>query len=817
MKVLKFGGTSVGSAESLAQVVGILKDNQEKGTPVAVVNSALSGITNLLVEAGQLASAGDEQYKTVLSTIERRHIQMIEETMATATQAQVLEKIGAYLQQLRDILHGVFLIRELSKRTGDVVLSFGERMASYLLSTYANQHGLATEVLDARKIIVTDANFGNARVFFDKTNKNIVNHFASSSKIQIITGFIAATEEGVTSTLGRGGSDYTAAIFGSALNAEKIEIWTDVDGVMTTDPRQVKKTYSLASLSYAEAMEMSHFGAKVIYPPTIAPAMIKNIPISIRNTFNPEFEGTLISSQSSNWDFDVKGISSISEVSLVNFQGSGIMGVPNVPYRLFNALSEAEINVIFITQASSERSISFAISPEDAQRTKQVLEAEFSPELSLHKVDAIEIRHDLSVVATIGENMRHQPGVAAKLFGALGRNGINVVSIAQGTSELNISVVVEKKDLGKTLNCLHDIYFLSDETRLNIFIAGVGLIGSTLLAQMKAQYENLLKEHLKINIVGIANSKQFYFDSEGIDLDNWKALLLEKGTKGNIDGFVDQMVDLNLSNAVFVDNTSSQLVVENYQRILNNSISITTPNKLASSGDFMKLQEIKQTAMRRGVKFFYETSVGAGLPVITTLNDLLNSGDKIQRIEGVLSGTLSYIFNSFKVGTSFSEIVKQAQAAGFTEPDPRDDLNGMDVRRKILILSREAGYQMDISDVAIEGILPDSCMQAPTVDDFFTELGKHDHHFENILKEAEADGKVLRFIACMEKGKATVSLKAVGPEHPFFSLSGSDNIISFTTSRYLERPLVVKGPGAGAEVTAAGVFAEVIRIFNHLS
>ncbi|WP_053406361.1 bifunctional aspartate kinase/homoserine dehydrogenase I [Persicobacter sp. CCB-QB2] len=817
MKVLKFGGTSVGSPEGLKQVIGILKDYQQKGEQVAVVNSALSGVTNQLVAVGKMACSNDPAYEEVLESIKQRHFEMVETIMTDETRTRVYNNIKVFLKELSDLLQGVNLIKELSKRTEDLILSFGERMASYLLSEYASQEGVAAEFADARRLIVTDGNFGNARVLFEATNRNIGEHFSKANHLQIITGFIASTEDGVTSTLGRGGSDYTAAIVGAALDADQIEIWTDVDGVMTTDPRRVKKTYSLKSLSYAEAMEMSHFGAKVIYPPTLAPAMAKSIPLSIRNTFNPDFEGTLISNASSDWDYDVKGISSIQEVALVNFQGSGIMGVPNVPNRLFNALSEAEINVIFITQASSERSISFAIAPDDGPRTKEVLEQEFNLEMINHKIDAVEIRYDLAVVATIGENMKHQPGVAAKLFGALGRNGINVVAIAQGTSELNISVVVERKDFSKTLNALHDIYFLSTETRLNLFIAGVGLIGSTLLNQIKAQYDNLLKQHLKINIVGIANSKQFLFDLDGIDLDNWKAELLERGRKGNIDDFVTEMVELNLSNSVFVDNTSSQAVVENYQRVLNNSISITTPNKLASSGDFLKLQEIKNTAYRRGVKFFYETSVGAGLPVITTLNDLLNSGDRIQKIEGVLSGTLSYIFNSFKAGTSFSEIVKEAQAAGFTEPDPRDDLNGMDVRRKILILSREAGYQMDISDVQIDGILPESCMQAPDVPAFFEELAKHDHHFEGLLKEAEAEGKVLRFIASMEGGKALVALKAVGPEHPFFSLSGSDNIISFTTPRYLERPLVVKGPGAGAEVTAAGVFAEVIRIFNYLS
>jgi aspartokinase/homoserine dehydrogenase 1 len=603
------------------------------------------------------------------------------------------------------------------------------------------------------------------------------------------------------------------AIFGAALNAEEIEIWTDVDGVLTTDPKQVKKAFSLDEMTYEEAMEMSHFGAKVIYPPTLQPAFQRKIPLRIRNTFNRKFEGTLIKGIADSSNYLVKGISSISDISLVNFQGSGMVGVPGVSSRLFGVLASNNVSLILITQASSEHSICFAIEPRDASLAKRAIEEEFEREIENGKIDPVTIEENMSIVAIIGENMAHTPGISGKLFNALGKNGINVAAIAQGSSERNLSIVIAKKDISKTLNTIHEVFFLSDVKTLNVFIAGVGLIGGTLINQIAQHNQDLLKDHkLKINIVGMANSKKMIFNEEGLPLDHWKDNLINHGVKGSITGLIQKMTEFNLSNAVFADCTSSMEVVNNYEEILKQSISITTPNKLASSGDLELFNRMKKLAVKNDVKFLYETNVGAGLPVITTLNDLKNSGDKILKIEGVLSGTLSYIFNSFKEGVKFSHVVREAKEKGFTEPDPRDDLNGMDVARKILILSREAGFDMNLEEVSINNILPKACIDAPTVDAFFDELQKSDDYFEELRINAQKENKVLRFIAKMENGNASVELQSVDSSNPFFALDGSDNMISFTTDRYLERPLVIKGPGAGAEVTAAGVFAEIIGL-----
>ncbi len=649
------------------------------------------------------------------------------------------------------------------------------------------------------------------------TVKNIKEYFKAHNQIQVITGFVSSTDKNETTTLGRGGSDYTASIFGSALDAEEIEIWTDVDGVLTTDPRQVKKAFSLSEMTYEEAMEMSHFGAKVIYPPTLQPAFKKKIPLRIRNTFNRDFKGTLIKSIADSGKYLVKGISSIREISLVNFQGSGMVGVAGVSSRLFGVLADNSINLILITQASSEHSICFAIDPKDGALAKKVIEEEFSREIEAGKIDLIAIEEHMSIVAIIGENMANTPGISGKLFNALGKNGVNVAAIAQGSSERNVSIVIAQKDTSKTLNTIHEVFFLSDIKTLNVFIVGVGLIGGTLIEQIASHNQKLVKDHaLKINIVGMTNSKKMIFSDEGLDLENWKDRLVNKGEPTSISGFIEKMEKLNLQNSVFIDCTSSADVVNEYERVLKHSVSIATPNKLASSGDFQLFRTLKALALKNDVKFVYETNVGAGLPVITTLNDLKFSGDKILKIEGVLSGTLSYIFNSFTDGAKFSEVVKQARDQGFTEPDPRDDLNGMDVARKILILSREIGMDISLDDVKINNILPQSCIDADSVDAFFDELEKANDYFEELRIEAEKSGKVLRFIAKMNNGRASVGLESVDQTNPFFALDGSDNMISFTTDRYLERPLVIKGPGAGAEVTAAGVFAEIISISHFL-
>ncbi len=817
MKVLKFGGSSVGSAGSIRKVVDIIADYKKTGIHVAAVSSAMAGVTNKLLKLGQKAASNDPDYQVLLKEIEKLHFNTLKDLLKVKNQSHALASVKKILNELEDLTHGVYLLKELSPRTTDLLLSFGERLSCYIINAYAQQEGLDSELLDARLLIRTDDCFGNARVKVELTEQNIRAYFREHPAIQIITGFISSTEKNETTTLGRGGSDYTAAIFGAALDAEEIEIWTDVDGVLTTDPRHVKKAFSLSEMTYEEAMEMSHFGAKVIYPPTLQPAFKKQIPLRVRNTFNRGFPGTLIKSTAGSGNYLVKGISSITDISLVNLQGSGMVGVAGVSSRLFGALAQHNINIILITQASSEHSICFAIEPKDSSKARRVIEREFDREIKNGKIDSVVVEKDMSIVAIIGENMAKTPGIAGKLFNALGKNGINVAAIAQGSSERNLSIVISQKDISKTLNTIHEVFFLSEIKTLNVFLIGTGLIGSTLISQIARHNENLIKEHaLKINIVGMANSKKMIFNEEGLPLEGWKGNLMKKGRKSTAATFVDRMIAMNLQNSVFVDCTSSHEVVNEYEKVLKYSISITTPNKLAGSGDLERFRKLKKLAVRNDVKYQYETNVGAGLPVITTLNDLINSGDKILKIEGVLSGTLSYIFNAFKKGRRFSEVVSEAREKGYTEPDPRDDLNGMDVARKILILAREAGHDLCLEDVEIRNILPPACIQASTIDDFFIELEKADDHFEQLRDEAERKGEVLRYIARMEDGKATVGLESVDASNPFYTLDGSDNMISYTTDRYLERPLVIRGPGAGSEVTAAGVFAEIISISHYL-
>ncbi len=817
MKVLKFGGSSVGSPGHIKQVAQIIGDKIEKGENPVVVTSAMMGVTNDLVAVGKMAAEDDENYKELANKIINRHVETIKSLIDIKSQSSTIAQLKFLTNNLEDLLHGVFLLKELSPRTLDLMLSFGERFSSLIISAYLNQTGIPAEWLDTRQLIKTNTNFGNAKVIENLTAENIKRYFETHTKLQVATGFIGSTLRGETTTLGRGGSDYTAALLGAALEVEAIEIWTDVDGVMTTDPKKVKNAFPQPSLSYLEAMEMSHFGAKVIYPPTLQPAFTKKIPLQIKNTFNPEFEGTLISEKAEVKDFPVKGISSIEKIALINLTGSGMVGVPGISSRLFGALAAREINVILITQASSEHSICFAIAPEQAELARMAINDEFALEMQSNKIDEVTIQTELSIVAIIGENMRNTPGISGKMFDAMGKNGINVVAIAQGSSELNLSVVISHFDLTKTLNTLHEAFFLSDVKTVHLFMVGTGLIGGTLLDQIKKQEEYLLNEHMiQFKLAGITNSKKMHFNREGIELEAWKEYLDHSTEISDIKEFVEKMNHMNLANSIFVDCTASQQVVDIYEKVLDSNISITTPNKLASSGPLEKYNVLYRLSRRKSVKFLYETNVGAGLPVITTLNDLKISGDWILKIEGVLSGTLSYIFNSFNGSKKFSEVVREAKEKGYTEPDPRDDLNGMDVVRKILILSREVGYEMEIDEVKNDLILPESCFKVKSVDEFFKELETHDDYFSELLEKAKKENKKLRFIASMEDGKAWVGLQSVGPDHPLYPLSGSDNMLSFTTTRYKDRPLVIKGPGAGAEVTAAGVFAEIISLANYL-
>ncbi len=820
MKVLKFGGSSVASAERIAQVARIVQSYLARGEQVAVVVSAMGGVTDSLIRMSQVAASGNLEYKSALEEFSRRHRQVVDSLITgESLHRPVFDEIVEGQVELGNLLQGLFLTRDLTPRTLDYILSFGERSSAFLLAQVLRQFGTPARYVNARNLILTDDHYGSARVFADETEEKVKAHFAAhTEEVSVITGFIASTREGITTTLGRGGSDYTVSILGAALGVEEIQIWTDVDGVMTADPRRVSQAFPVRSMSYEEALEMSHFGAKVIYPPTIIPALEKKIPIRIKNTFNPEDPGTLISDSPEPYLHTVKGISSISDITLITLAGSGMFGASSFAARLFNVLATRQINAILITQGSSEHSISFAIRPEDTEKARKGIEEEFALEMKASYLEPIRIDRNLAIIAVIGDNMKSRPGISGKFFTALGKNGVNVIVTAQGSSERNISVVIHREDEAKALTAVHDVFFLSNYYILNLFVVGVGLIGSTLLEQIRLQADWLREEQfVQVRVVGLANSRRMLLSPGGIPLDSWKDDLMTQGEEANLGQFVERMKAMNLANSVFIDNTAEDSIRHYYPDILRHAISISTPNKVAVSSELASYRLLKQLAEEHSVKFFYETNVGAGLPVITTLTDLINSGDRILKIEAVLSGSLSFIFNNFREGVRFSDVVLQARERGYTEPDPRIDLSGKDVARKLLILARESRKPMEMTDLEVENILPQPCLDAPTVEAFLTELAHHDDHFEQLRAAAAKDGKVLRFIATLEGDRAFVSLQALGPDSPFYQLSGSDNMIVFTTSRYHERPLVIKGPGAGAEVTAAGIFAEILRIGYYLS
>jgi len=818
MKILKFGGSSVGSSEKIINVINIISSVLRKDKKIVVILSAFQGITDELIKISELASIGNNKYQELFKDLDHRHILAAKDLISIKKQSNILANIKLSLNELEDVIHGVYLVKELSPRTLDFILSFGERLSAYIIANALSDKGIPSEYLDSRKLVRTDNNFGNAKVDFEITTKQIKDYFKSHNQLQVITGFIGTTVNNETTTLGRGGSDYTAAIFGAALNASEIQIWTDVDGVMTADPRKVKNAFSLPHITYEEAMELSHFGAKVIHPPTIQPAFSKKIPIVIKNTFNPEFSGTIINNKPNSSKFTIKGLSSIDNISLIRVQGSGMIGVSGIAKRIFSALAEVKINVILISQASSEHSLCIAVLPQYAQLAKKSIEKEFKFEIFENLVNYPIVENNVSIVAVVGENMRNYPGISGKVFQALGRNGINVMAIAQGSSELNISTVISKDHETKALNALHDSLFLSKEKSVNIFLVGTGLIGGTLLNQIENQIDYLSKEFsLEFKIIGLANSRKMLINPGGIDVKTWKDELNSKGLHTDLEKFIENMRALNLSNSVFIDCTASKVVVEKYPEIFSSNISIVTPNKIANSANYGFYQNLKQLALKHNVKFLYETNVGAGLPIIGTLKDLVSSGDEIQKIEGILSGTLSYIFNSFSKEKPFSEVVKLAKEKGYTEPDPREDLSGMDVARKLLILAREAGLTLELKDIKIEKILPPEVEKAKSVNEFFIKLKKYDKDFECMREKAAAKGNLFRYIASLEKGKAKISMQEVNTDHPFYFLSGIDNVIAFTTKYNQERPVVVKGPGAGAEVTASGVFADIIRAARYLS
>lgn len=817
MKVLKFGGTSVGSPEALGFVLSVIQKNLFEHEKIIVVCSAMSTVTNKLLEAGKLAANGDKTYSNLIKEVESKHLLAVTSLINNDAQNEINTQIKKLISDLSDILKGVFLLKELSKRSEDLVLSFGELLSCTIISQFIQQNGINAKFVDSRKLIKTNSNFGNAQVNFTKTDQNLIEFVKHLDYIPIITGFIASNDIEETTTLGRGGSDYTASIIGAGVNADVIEIWTDVDGVMTADPKFVKKAFTVPNISYQEAIELSHFGAKIIYSPTLYPAFKKRIPLWVKNTFNMTHPGTLVSKQSLASDYVIKGISSINSVAMLVIQGQSMVGLPGFLGRMFNAIAQRKVNVILATQGSSEYSICVVVAAGEGEIAAQAVNQEFEHEIGIGRVDKVVAKVNYSVVSIIGEGMRKHSGLAGKFFAALGKNGINIVAIAQGASELNISAVVENKELHKTLNVTHDAFFDSDLRSLNLFMVGTGGIGSTLLKQIQQTSQYLLKEkNLKINIIGLANSKKMIIDENEINLNTWKEKLNESNEHVSLTRMVTHMRALNLPNTVFLDCTSNKEVVSHYVAILEANISIVTPNKIANSGTYNEYIKLKNLAAKHGGKFMYETNVGAGLPVINTLQNLKLSGDRILKIEGILSGTLSYIFNNFNGTKKFSEVVKEAKEKGYTEPDPRDDLNGTDVARKILILAREAEAKLEMSDIIKENILPESCCNAKNVAEFFTELERNNDIFEQKKIQAEREGKVLRFMAKYEDGIASIKLTMVDSSHPFYSLSGSDNIISFTTERYKERPLVIQGPGAGAEVTASGLFAEVIAISSYL-
>jgi len=811
MKVLKFGGSSVANAENIQKVVAIVKRNNE---PQIVVVSALGGVTDLLIKAGTSAEQSDETYKEILQQLEVKHLDAARALLPVTHQSSCLSMIKQQFNELEEICNSIFYLQELSLRTKDRIISFGELLSSKIISAFMLSQGMEHEWLDSRKLIKTNSNFGFAAVNFNITNNKIAGAVkAANKKLFLAPGFISSDDNSNTTTLGRGGSDYTAAIFAAAVNASSLEIWTDVTGMMTADPRWVPNAKTITHTSYQEAMELSHFGAKVIYPPTIQPVMLKNIPTWVKNTFAPNEAGTVIAGATPHDGEIITGISSINAVALLSLEGSGMVGIPGFSKRLFEALASEKINVILITQSSSEHSICVAVNTADAEKAKVAVDAAFEIEITQGKVEALKIEKDLSIIALVGDKMRHHTGIAGRMFDALGKNGVNIRAIAQGSSERNISAVISGSDVKKAVNVLHEAFFETTYKQLNVFIVGAGNVGSKLLDQLNQQKQFLLEHlHLQVRITGIANSKKMLFVENGneINLSNWKAEL-EIAQSMNLQAFVETVIQKNLRNSVFVDITANADVATVYGQLLSKAVSVVACNKIAASSSYESYSKLKSLAKEYNALFLFETNVGAGLPVIGTLNDLRRSGDKVTKIQAVLSGTLNFVFNNYDGTKPFTEVVRQAQAEGYTEPDPRLDLGGTDVMRKIMILAREAGEQIEMNDITNNAFLPASCFDG-SVEDFYAEMGKQEAHFKKLYDEAAAKNCKLKFVAQYENGKASVGLQHIPSNSDFYHLYGKDNIVLFYTQRYPEQPLVVKGAGAGADVTASGVFADIIRV-----
>ena len=809
MQVLKFGGTSVANAENIKKVTDILQ--LKKGEKTVVVISALGGVTDELLKCGSLAAGGESCYKESLQKLTERHLNVVKQLLPLTNQSSVLSFVMQQFNEVEDICNGIFLLNDFTDRTKDRILGYGELISSQILSAYLSSEALPNRWVDTRKLIRTDAQFTKATVEVEITQQNIHSFFADATEgLFVLPGFVASDANGNTTTLGRGGSDYTAAIIGGALNASVVEIWTDVSGMMTADPRMVHNAKAIKQISYHEAMELSHFGAKVIYPPTIQPLMSKNIPVRIKNTFSPYDEGTLLHSNVYRNGNIITGISSINKIALLSLEGSGMVGIPGFSKRLFEALANNGINVILITQASSELSICVGVDEHFIAKAKDTIDKAFAFEIEKGAVNPLSIETDLSIIALVGDKMKSHPGISGRMFSALGRNGVNVRAIAQGSSERNISAVIATADIKKALNVLHEEFFEVAFKQVNVFIAGTGNVGGKLLSQL-AQQQQYLQENLRIQlrVIGLTNSRKMHFSDEGIDLKNWKETLANSDD-ADFESFVSKIHSKNLRNSVFVDVTATETVATTYDKIFSRSISIVACNKIACSSPYNYYKKLKDLARDHNVSFLFETNVGASLPIIGSINDLLRSGDRINKMEAVLSGTLNFVFNNYNGERSFAQVVRQAQNEGYTEPDPRLDLSGKDVMRKIMILAREAGEQLEMDDITNNSFMPEACMQG-SVEDFYSEMERQETYFKELYASAASDGKKLKFVAVFENGKASVGLKHIDPAHDFYHLYGKDNIVLFYTNRYVDQPMVVKGAGAGAEVTASGVFADIIR------
>jgi len=809
---MKFGGSSLSSPTRIKLVSEIVKSQIKEGTTM-VVFSAFGGVTNDFLYMAELALKEDLSYKEILYKNEKRHLDAVKELLPINIQSSLLSRVKSDFNRLETLYEGVFLLNELSNKTKQVVASFGELLSSRIIAEYFKSMDLDVDLVDSRELIVCKNINEKVQVNYEKTNSNIIKYFSEhKAKLFVVPGFVAKNEQGVPSTLGRGGSDFTAAIFAGALDTEKILIYTDVNGMYTANPSIVPQAYPLKNISYEEAMELSHFGAKVLYPPTLHPVLKKQIEIHIKNTFKPLEEGTLISKSSKENFRWVTGITHIDSIKLLNIEGSGMVGIPGFSKRLFEILYQENINVVLITQASSEYSICVAVKEDEAAHAKEALEEAFQTEILNNKIKPVEIEDNVAIVALVGDRMRSHHGLSGKMFSALGNNNINIRAIAQGSSERNISTVIAKKDVNKALNTLHEQFFEVPSKEINLFITGVGNVGSKLLEQLKLQENYLLEKlRLKVRVLGLSNSKKMIFNEEGIDLNSWVDLL-NNGEKATKEGFFERVKELNLRNSIFVDNTASPEIANWYKEYLTNSISVVTCNKIACADDYVNYQKLQDLSREYGASFLYETNVGAGLPIIDTLKNLIASGDRVHKIQAVLSGSLNFVFNNYNAEQPFYKTVEQAMVEGYTEPDPKIDLSGIDVSRKILILARESGLEMEFSEIENDSFLSEESLNTTTNDAFFEILKKDEEKFIKMYKDAEVNNKQLKYVAQLDNGKAKVGLQQVDTEHPFYNLSGSDNIVLFFTNRYSQQPLIVKGAGAGADVTASGIFADVIRI-----